>query len=247
MDLSPGARMSADEATDSDTLMPGVCLSRTDEYVHVHFSSPYRALSSAPLNGGYCNASDFLNFRVAKHSSGDLEDPAFSLQQVSDQLNCAAITVGMMTAASLDSLRVLVELMSGESLAVLVTTGLENARRAGDRAEYRSLEASPADRGTINLGIITSARVAEEAMVEMVAIATEAKAAVLQELGILSPVSGQLATGTGTDAIAVFSGSGKGRVRFAGKHTLLGERLAAMVMAAIRSSVEFSQESSTCG
>ena len=43
--------------------------------------------------------------------------------------------------------------------------------------------------------------------------------------------------GTGTDAIAVFSGHGRQRARFAGKHTVLGERLAILVMRAIRSSV----------
>jgi adenosylcobinamide hydrolase len=224
--------------------MPGVYLSRTEDVVHVGFSRPHRVLSSATLNGGYCEASNYLNVRVAKHSSGELEDPSLTLQRLSDQLNCAGITVGMMTAASLDSLRVVCEIVAGETLAVLVTTGLENARRAGDTAEYRSLEVVPPDRGTINLAIVTSAEVAEEALVEVVAVATEAKVAVLHDLRIVSPVSGRLATGTGTDAIAVFSAPGGRRVRFAGKHTLLGERLAIMVMNTIRSSVNFKQEAS---
>jgi adenosylcobinamide amidohydrolase len=223
-------------------LMAGVTVSCSANLVHVRFSQPHRALSCAVLNGGFCHASDFLNLRVASHSPDVTEDPAASLQRLSDQLQCRGPAVGMMTAASLASLRVISEDIGGETLAVLVTTGLENARSAGDLAEHRSLDDVPGERGTINLAIVTSAQIADAALVEMVAIATEAKTAVLHELEITSPVSGRLATGTGTDAIAVFSGHGVGRARFAGKHTLLGERLAVLVMHAIRSSVNYSSE-----
>lgn len=229
--------MHANKLIESETLMPGVCLLYTADLVHVRFERPHRTLSSAVLNGGFRHASDFLNVRVATHTAGPLEDPALTLQQLSDKLQCGGVTVGMMTAASLKSLRVESETVCGEALTVLVTTGLHNARRAGDPAEYHSLDVVPAKNGTINLGIVTSAQVADEALVEMIAVATEAKVAVLHELGVTSPVSGLLATGTGTDAIAVFSGHGNQCARFAGKHTILGERLAVMVMQAIRSSV----------
>ena len=223
--------------------MPGVRLSHTAERIHVHFSRPFRALSSAVLNGGYCQADDFVNVRVARHSVGEMEDPSDTLARLSEQLECSGTTVGMMTAASLDSLRVVSDSIEGETLAVLVTTGMENARSAGDRAEYRLLGDVPARCGTINLAVITSAQVSDSALVEMVSIATEAKVAVLHELAVKSPVSGRLATGTGTDAIAVFSGHGRAQVRFAGKHTLLGERLACMVMQAMRSSVDYKKGS----
>ena len=220
-------------------LMPGVQLFGTEDFVHVRFAESHRALSSAVLNGGFCEASDFLNVRVPKHSSEPMEDPAVSLQLISDRLQCEGVTVGMMTAASLDSLRVMSETVDGETLSVVVTTGLDNARRAGDAAEYRTLGAVPGERGTINLAIVTSVHLTPEAFVEMIAVATEAKVAMLHDLGITSPVSGRLATGTGTDAIAVFSGRGRHHARFAGKHTLLGERVAVMVMATIRSSVDY--------
>jgi adenosylcobinamide hydrolase len=234
--------MRADEFFVGSDLMPGVKLSISADFVHLNFEQPHRTLSSAVLNGGYCHASDFLNVRVPKHSAGTMEDPALSLQRLSTQQNCQGVTVGMMTAASLNSLRVLRETIDGETLAVLVTTGLENARRAGDPAEHSALEAVPTEVGTINVAVVSSAEVADEALVEMIAIATEAKVAVLQELGIKSPVSGQLATGTGTDSIAIFSGHGNQRVRFAGKHTLFGERLAVLVMQVMRSSVNYQQE-----
>lgn len=224
--------------------MPGVGVSCTADRVHVRFERPQRALSCAVLNGGFCVARHFLNVRVAKHCPDPVEDAAQSLQALSERLQCRGLTVGMMTAASMQSLRIARETIDTAPLAVLVTTGLDNARRAGDRAEYRTLGEPPAERGTINLAIICSAPVTDAALVEMIAVATEAKVAVLQELGIVSPVSGGLATGTGTDAIAVFCARGQPRARFAGKHTVLGERLAVLVMQAIRSSVTAALESS---
>lgn len=234
--------MSSQDASNTLVLMPGTTLLKTDEVVYASFEQSRPVLSSAILNGGFCEAEHFLNMRVDKDGKQDLEEPALTLQRLSDELGCKGLTVGMMTAASMNSLRIEREKVDGEYLAVLVTTGLQNARRAGDVAEYRSLESLPRERGTINLAVITSARLAQEAMVEMVAVATEAKAAVLHELEVISPVSGLLATGTGTDAIAIFGGYGEHPVRFAGKHTILGERLGHMVMAVIRRSVAYKTE-----
>ena len=125
------------------TLMAGVTLSCSANLVHVRFSQPHRALSSAVLNGGFCYASDFLNLKVASHSPDVTEDPSVSLQRLSEQLQCRGPAVGMMTAASLDSLRVVREEIAAEMLAGLVTTGLENARSAGDLAEHRALDDVP--------------------------------------------------------------------------------------------------------
>src|SRR5690606_11423614 len=121
-------------------------------------------------------------------------------------------------------------------LLVAVTTGLANARRAGDLGEYRQLQDVPDKIGTINMAIVTSATVNTAVMVEALMIATEAKAAALQELGITSTASAGIATGTGTEAQAIFSGDRR-QVAFAGKHTLFGERLAQLTMTALRDSI----------
>jgi len=77
------------------------------------------------------------------------------------------------------------------------------------------------------------------AMVEATMLATEAKAAALQNANILSSVSQQIATGTGTDAIAVVSGSGPQEIAFCGKHVLLGETIGRLVISAVESSIHF--------
>jgi len=75
------------------------------------------------------------------------------------------------------------------------------------------------------------------AMVESVMLATEAKTVAMRKLGVKSPVSGAIATGTGTDAIAVVNGFGSRSVRYCGKHVLFGEMLASVVIEAITKSL----------
>ncbi len=75
------------------------------------------------------------------------------------------------------------------------------------------------------------------AMVESVMLATEAKTFAMRELGVKSSVSGKIATGTGTDAIAVVNGLGSETIRFCGKHVLFGEMLASVVIDAITESL----------
>ena len=68
-------------------------------------------------------------------------------------------------------------------------------------------------------------------------IATEAKAAVFQQLAIKSTVSESIATGTGTDSTLVVSGQSTTAVRFAGKHTKFAEQVARLIMASIADSL----------
>ena len=228
------------------TLAQGVVLEQTPDHIHIAFDRPRRVLSSAVLNGGFCQASHYVNMRVPKRCPLALEDPVKTLERYCHDRGWAEATVGMMTAASMKSLRVAHEKLAGESLTVVVTTGLDNARRAGDPAEFSTLTVVPDKVGTINMVILTSANLTDEAMVEMVTVATEAKSAALQNLGVISPVSGELATGTGTDAIAIVAGDRRENnaqpIRFTGKHTLIGERVAQVAMAALKSSINGSSE-----
>jgi len=148
----------------------------------------------------------------------------------------------MMTAASMDSLRVEKETVQGVELVVLATTGLSNPRRVGDRAEYRKISTQSQRPGTINIIVITSAILTDAAMVEALLIVTEAKAAALQDAVIKSPISNKIATGTGTDSVAIASGHGPEMVSYCGKHVLFGEKLGRMVNSAVTSSIAWELE-----
>ncbi len=146
-----------------------------------------------------------------------------------------------MTAASMDSFRLTQETVQGIEMAVLVTSGLSNHRRVGDRAEYRKMVTEPKEIGTINIIVMTSAKLTDAAMVEALLIVTEAKTAVLHDANITSPVSGKMATGTGTDSVAVVSGHGSETVGYCGKHVLFGEVLGRMVIETVAASIAWYQ------
>ncbi len=135
----------------------------------------------------------------------------------------------------------------------VATAGVEtNAGRAGDPAQVYewegrfqkvppSQEKAPLDQGlsdtqgTINVMLFVNQEMAPCALVRAVKMATEAKTAVLQELNVPSRYSQGLATGTGTDQIAVAClQTGRVPLRGAGKHVKLGELLARAVKKAVR-------------
>jgi len=213
-------------------------LQHNENHIHVAFSSPQRVISSAILNGGLVEAEHIVNWKVPKHASV-CEAPEKSLNDYAKAQGWQGQVVGMMTAASMDSLRMEQTCVEGVDITVLVTTGMSNARRAGDKADIQELLSTTHEIGTINLILIFSAQLTDAAMVEAMMLATEAKAAALQNAGVLSPVSGLIATGTGTDAIAVVCGSGSPAIKFCGKHVLLGEWIGRLVITAVTSSLSF--------
>lgn len=221
--------------------MGEVTIEHTADHIHVCLPEARQVLSSAVLGGGLAWADHLLNLKVPASATQDAyhQSPEDYLQHYAEQHRWQGTTVGMMTAASMNSLRIVECREQGVDLAVLVTTGLDNARRAGDRAEHRLIGEGTTKAGTINLIAVTSAQLSPAAMVEAQMVMTEAKAAVLQEYVVSSPVSGKIATGTGTDAIAIVNGSGPVCIDYCGKHVLFGELLATCVMEAIASSLEY--------
>ena len=143
----------------------------------------------------------------------------------------------MMTSASLESFRQVSRSSQGVKVTAMVTAGVSNARCAGDRADWRTFQTDATPTGTINIIILTTATMTPAAMVESVMLAAEAKTVAMRMLGVKSPVSGAIATGTGTDAIAVVNGAGPETIRYCGKHVLFGEMLASVVIEAITESL----------
>ncbi|WP_423822223.1 adenosylcobinamide amidohydrolase [Salinisphaera sp. SPP-AMP-43] len=206
---------------------------------------PQRVLSSALLGGGLGRASAWYNAHVRHDAPLDSDGPAAVLARRAARRGLGHDTVAMMTGAAMSSLRLAAAGLEDARFALLATAGLANARAAGDTAEMRSLHAPVGPAGTINIALVTDAALADAALVESVAIVAEAKAAALCEAGIASPVSGRPATGTGTDATAVFCGTTGASVAYAGKHTLVGETVARLVMTALASSIAGAEEA--CG
>jgi len=228
-------------------LTKGVHLERTANHIHLRFDCPARVLSSAVLNGGTVKANHILNLNIRNkrnHGPNERQSPELTLAQYCRNCGLSGTTVGLMTAASMDSFRLVQATEQGVEIIVLVTAGLSNARRAGDYAEYREIGTLRYDAGTINIICLTTAVLTPAALVEAVITATEAKTAALQKLGIKSPVSDTPATGTGTDAIAIacVGSHGTTNVQYCGKHVVFGEILANLVIEAVTSSITDSED-----
>lgn len=225
----------------TERLTEKIHLEQTPHHIHVQFDTPYQVLSSAVLSGGFVEASHILNLKVAKQPEGlnsDNRSPDAELSAYCERHGWKGITAGMMTAASMDSYRMVRAVQQGVDVVVLVTSGLSNARRAGDHAEYRKIRPAALNAGTINIICLTSIGMTPAAMVEAVMTVTESRAAALQNLDIKSPVSNETATGTGTDCIAIASDPKAQKLQYCGKHVLFGETLARLVIEAVTSSIK---------
>ncbi|MCP4136042.1 MAG: adenosylcobinamide amidohydrolase [bacterium] len=224
----------------TNAALPGLVREKTNNHFHLRFHSPVEVLSSAILNGGYSSARSIFNMGVEENYKGSksgFPEPEESLREYAKEQGWTGTAVGMMTSASMNSFRHNTCSHDDVIIECFLTAGVSNARRAGDPADWKFFGNVPEQQGTINIVAGTNARLTGAALVEALMIITEAKAAVLQELNIRSPLSGEIATGTGTDSTAFFNGTGR-EIDYCGKHVLFGEMLARVVSRSLRSSLE---------
>ena len=223
-----------------------VYLDHTPDHIHIEFTCPHTVMSSAVLNGGIVRADHIINLRVPKHlppsMESALEPPETTLERYCDQHNWKGTTVGMMTAASMNSLRISADRVEDIEIIALVTSGLSNPLRAGDPAKCRNLEDRAGGAGTVNAILLTTACLKPAAMVEAIMIATEAKAAAFQLFDIRSRVSNKVATGTGTDAIALACRPDSYEIKYCGKHLIFGELLGRLMMETLTSTIRWELE-----
>jgi len=129
----------------------------------------------------------------------------------------------MATAADMDNLVVITREYKPLTVTVLVTAGAkENALRTGlDEGTYIEGEEP---HGTINILLLTNARLTVGAMARAIVTVTEAKTAAMEELKIPSSYTKDAqATGTGTDNVMVVSGTTGPVATYCGGHSRLGE------------------------
>jgi len=144
------------------------------------------------------------------------------LSKLAASLGISDKFVGLMTAVSLTDLVTVREANENIWVEGFMTVGTSNAVRAGESMTRKQRTSNVTHPGTINLILVTNARLSASAMVGVVQVATEAKTAVLLRAKVKSWTGRLGATGTGTDAVVVVSGDGPFQ-RYSGTHTLLGE------------------------
>ncbi len=245
-----------------ETLYGHVEVERREKIIIVRFLSPHRIISTCRCDGGISEEKTYIynhqgcepHGRHMKSFPGTNPlEPSEFRRFVCERHGlppeeCA--TLG--TAANMNNAAVVSERFRELEVAAVVTGGVEtNAGRAGDPAScyehdgvYESLnqEALPQE-GTINTIVCINKELTSGALVRTVMTAAEAKTAALQELAVNSRYSDGLATGTGTDQIAVACMLGTGvPLAGAGKHVKLGELIGRVVKTAVKKALELQNE-----
>jgi adenosylcobinamide amidohydrolase len=197
----------------------------------VRFAESHRVVSWAMLGGGLRRANTVAWVQVA---DGELRPPVDPYELARARLIAAGIpnAVTLMTSRDLRAYVDVERTYGGVACRCIATVGLGNALRAGDPP-------GPAARiGTINVLCQVSVSLTDEALIESLALATEARALAIREAELPSSLSGLPASGTGTDCIVIAAPEASVRERYAGKHTAIGHVVGAAVHDAVRSGAE---------
>jgi adenosylcobinamide amidohydrolase len=196
------------------------------DWLLARFAAPQRVASWAIIGGGIRRATTVAWLRVR---DGDLRPPIDERELLRDRLAMRGLAgaVGLMTSADVGRYADETRTWGDYRARSVVTVGLGNALRAGDPP-------GPTARiGTINVLCAINAPLTDEALLEAMALATEARALAVREAEIASRRTGLPSSGTGTDCVVIAAPDAPNAARYAGKHTELGHLIGASVVDAV--------------
>jgi len=187
----------------------------------VTFHVPQRVLSWSMLRPGLQVAHRIAWLEVR---NADLPANIDAFDVISGRIHDAGLDDAVVLVTSRDIRRnrfshVRVEDMQARCLT---TVGLSNSERVGTR-----LHRPPPFTGTINTLVHISHPLTDGALIEAMSIATEARTTAVLDAAVHR--GGLAVTGTGTDCIAIAAPLDGEAIRYAGKHTALGEAIGAAV------------------
>lgn len=212
-------------------------LYQTDEFILLKSPIPLRTMSSGVIGSGTGWHQAFVNRHVSKDydcSDHRSEMAAFLRKNGFEPSE----TVGMMTAVILEDVEYQFYKTEGFSIFVVVTAGVGNAVDVS-KSELHSLEMVP---GTINTWIFVNGNLSEEAFIQSIMTATEAKVKALHDLAVIDKVTGTMATGTSTDSILVAASQSGKVLDYAGTITPLGKLISKAVYQCTTASIQKSRK-----
>jgi adenosylcobinamide amidohydrolase len=210
-----------------DRVSPPLVVEASARLLVAHFAEPQRVVSWAIVGGGLSRARRVAWVEVADR---ELRPAVDACELARSRLAAAGVADAVVLLTSRD-LRAYVDVCASArelSCRCIATVGLGNALRAGDPpGPGRHV-------GTINVLCHVSTPLSDEAMLEALALASEARALAMREADVPSCVSGQPSSGTGTDCIVIASPPSGEPQAYAGKHTAIGHLIGRTVHDAVR-------------
>jgi len=207
------------------------------EFIELTSALPLRTMSSGVIGSGTGWHQNFVNRHVDKdYNCSDHR------KEMADFLKVNGFepseTVGMMTAVILDDVSYKHFEGEGFSIFVAVTAGVGNAVDSS-KSEQHTFEPMP---GTINTWIFVNGELTEEAFIQSIMTATEAKAKALHDLNVIDGVTGTVATGTSTDSILIAATQTGKLLEYAGTITPLGKLIGKAVYECTTEGIQKSQK-----
>lgn len=188
------------------------------EYVELKSDFPLKVLSSAVHNAGMGWYANFIN-RTVK--------PDYEIHNVKEEYFEYLVkegfsptnTVGMMTAVDTKKAVIKNYKVPFGEVFVVVTAGVGNAvdvSQSYKRNNYFHV-------GTINTWIIINGKLSDEAFVQAMMTATEAKSKALQHEEVYDAISNTIATGTPTDSLLIAATQNGMLMQYGGPITEVGQ------------------------
>lgn len=192
----------------------------------VRFGEPHRVVSWAIVGGGLRRAGGVAWLQV---SDAELRPPVDARELARARLAEVDLpdAVALLTSRDVRAYEDVRATYQDVTCRCVATVGLGNALRAGD------LPGPTGHIGTINVLCQLSVALTDEALLEALALAAEARALAIREAEVASIVSGLPASGTGTDCIVIAAPDTSPRHGYAGKHTAIGHLVGHTVHAAV--------------
>ncbi len=228
-----------------DLVGQGVRLVLKRNALAVMSEAPLTAVGSAfHHGGGLKDTHTILNVEVLRSCSDERlhDDPDAYIMDSAQKLGFGADFIGMVTAAAVKNFA-LASRKDGELGVSVIATAADDegntcnfAETAGERIESTHVA------GTINIIVVVDGNPTDSGLVGCLVTATEAKMAALRELDVRSRFSGDLATGTVTDAILA-ARTGRGApIVYAGPASRLGQLVGYCTKVAVRDAVKRANE-----
>lgn len=207
----------------------------------IYSKAPLKILSSAVLNGGLRDANWIVSVHIPENGSKDDEvhrSPEEFLRIEVSKMNLSADeVVGLMTAADLHNVAVTNLKYYNISLSALVTAGTSVSATAGDEITSDQRSFKPKKFGTINIVLLIDGNLTQSCMVGALNTMIEAKTVALRELDIRSRFSGDIASGTITDSVAMACTKRGKPIEYAGTISILGELIGKSVKESVKKAI----------
>ena len=192
----------------------------SSDHVHLTAPQPLKTLSSAVIGPGLGWHRHFVNRHVPMDYQCD-DSYQDMCNYVGEWGWNPSDTVGMMTAVMVEDV-VIKEFKTQElSIVIAVTAGVGNAVDVSLAHEREH----PSSIGTINIWLFVNGKLSDEAFIQAMMTATEAKVKALQHADVKDPLTNTLATGTSTDSLMVAATQSGSSVQYAGPITDLGKMI----------------------